>query len=59
MSYTETVFVLDREQAPGTSNGGATLRATLSPPLQLAPHKRHAVYLDQFSATNSFCNVST
>jgi hypothetical protein len=58
MSFQETVFVLDRAQAPETSNGGATLRATLSPPLQLAPHKRHAVYLDQLSAVNSFNNVS-
>jgi hypothetical protein len=59
MSYSESVFVLDRAQAPETSDGGATLRASLSPPLQLAQHKRHAVYLDQLSAVNSFNNVSS
>jgi hypothetical protein len=58
MSFEETVFVLDRSQAPETSDGGATLRATLSPPLKLAPHKRHAVYLDQLSAVASFNNIS-
>ena len=58
MSFEETVFVLDRSQAPETSDGGATLRANLSPPLKLAPHKRHAVYLDQLSAVASFNNVS-
>ena len=58
MSFEETVFVLDRSQAPETSDGGATLRANLSPPLKLEPHKRHAVYLDQLSAVASFNNVS-
>ena len=59
MSYSESVFVLDRAQAPEISDRGATLRASLSPPLQLAQHKRHAVYLDQLSAVNSFNNVSS
>jgi hypothetical protein len=50
--------VLDRAQASEVGDGGATLRAKLSPPLQLQKHKRHTVYLDQLSAVNSFNNVS-
>jgi len=58
MSYTQEIFVLDRAQASEVGDGGATLRAKLSPPLQLQKHKRHTVYLDQLSAVNSFNNVS-
>jgi hypothetical protein len=58
MSHTQEIFVLDRAQASEVGDGGATLRAKLSPPLQLQKHKRHTVYLDQLSAVNSFNNVS-
>jgi hypothetical protein len=54
----QEIFVLDRAQASEVGDGGATLRAKLSPPLQLQKHKRHTVYLDQLSAVNSFNNVS-
>lgn len=50
--------MLDRAQASEVGDGGATLRAKLSPPLQLQKHRRHTVYLDQLSAVNSFNNVS-